>query len=180
MTGFEQLEHNLTDMVLEEQAKLGYRKERIRFYYPLSTLNHLLGAQDTAREMQTRLEQIPQQITGPLGQTIVTRRGERFCLEVSEEAVVYIHETRDASRFIEKLVALVSRHGCTMEQVIALFKQRSEKLEICPVTHGEFDLYIHFLDDPLEPYYYCLKDEGPHIIYHRFLPADYRDFGFDS
>ena len=26
--------------------------------------------------------------------------------------------------------------------------------------------------------YYCFHDEGCHIIYHRFLPQDYADFGF--
>ena len=26
-----------------------------------------------------------------------------------------------------------------------------------------------------DPYYYCFKDEGFHIIYHRFLPEDYKD-----
>ena len=39
---FEKLEKNLMDVVLEEQAKLGFRREKIRLYYPLSTLNHLL------------------------------------------------------------------------------------------------------------------------------------------
>ncbi len=29
-----------------------------------------------------------------------------------------------------------------------------------------------------DPYYYCFHDEGCHIIYHRFLPEDYEDFGF--
>ena len=28
------------------------------------------------------------------------------------------------------------------------------------------------------PHYYCFKDEGCHIIYHRFLKEDYEDFGF--
>ena len=38
---FEKLEKNLMDVVLEEQAKLGFRREKIRLYYPLSTLNHI-------------------------------------------------------------------------------------------------------------------------------------------
>ena len=48
---FEKLEKNLMDVVLEEQAKLGFRREKIRLYYPLSTLNHLLGTQDTAEQL---------------------------------------------------------------------------------------------------------------------------------
>ena len=40
---FEKLEQNIIDLVKEEQAKLGYRKECIRLYYPLSSLVHLTG-----------------------------------------------------------------------------------------------------------------------------------------
>ena len=38
--------------------------------------------------------------------------------------------------------------------------------------------YMIGLRDGSDPYYYCFKDEGCHIIYHRFLPEDYADFGF--
>ena len=38
--GYERLEKSLTDTIKEEQAKLGFRKEAIRLYYPLSSLNH--------------------------------------------------------------------------------------------------------------------------------------------
>ena len=37
---------------------------------------------------------------------------------------------------------------------------------------------IRFADNPDDTYYYCFKDEGCHIIYHRFLPEDYTDFDF--
>jgi len=46
------------------------------------------------------------------------------------------------------------------------------------MDNGEFDLMIRFEGDAKDPYYYCFKDEGCHIIYHRFLPEDYADFGF--
>ena len=42
--GYERLEKSLIDLVKEEQAKLGYRKEMIRLYYPLSSLNHFMEA----------------------------------------------------------------------------------------------------------------------------------------
>ena len=34
---YTKLTNNLIDLVKEEQAKLGYRKEAIRLYYPLSS-----------------------------------------------------------------------------------------------------------------------------------------------
>lgn len=42
--GYERLKKSLIDLVKEEQAKLGYRKEMIRLYYPLSSLNHFMEA----------------------------------------------------------------------------------------------------------------------------------------
>ena len=40
---FSRLEKSIMDVIKEEQAKLGYRKEKIRLYYPLSSLNHFFG-----------------------------------------------------------------------------------------------------------------------------------------
>ena len=39
-TGYARLEKSLIDIVKEQQAKLGYRKEIVRLYYPLSTFRH--------------------------------------------------------------------------------------------------------------------------------------------
>ena len=36
--GYERLEKSLTDTIKEEQAKLGFRKEAIRLYYPLEII----------------------------------------------------------------------------------------------------------------------------------------------
>ena len=49
-----------------------------------------------------------------------------------------------------------------------------------PVKGDEFDLLIRFAEGAKDSYYYCFKDEGCHIIYHRFLPEDYADFGFEE
>ena len=48
---YKRLEQSLIDIVKEEQAKLGYRKEDVRLYYPLSTLNHFFDTEDTVEEM---------------------------------------------------------------------------------------------------------------------------------
>lgn len=46
------------------------------------------------------------------------------------------------------------------------------------MNRGEFDWLVRFTGNADDPYYYCFKDEGCHIIYHRFLPEDYADFEF--
>lgn len=53
--GYERLEKSLIDLVKEEQAKLGYRKEMIRLYYPLSSLNHFMETNADSEEMRSSL-----------------------------------------------------------------------------------------------------------------------------
>ena len=38
--GFKRLEKNLIDIIKDEQAKLGFRREEIRMHYPLISLYH--------------------------------------------------------------------------------------------------------------------------------------------
>ncbi len=64
--GYDKLERNLIDIIKEEQAKLGFFKEDIRLYYPLSSLNHFFSATDNADEMQARLNALPTSITKSL------------------------------------------------------------------------------------------------------------------
>ena len=52
---FDRLEKNLIDIIKEEQAKLGFRKEAIRLYYPLSSLNHFFEAEDSEAFLDFRL-----------------------------------------------------------------------------------------------------------------------------
>ena len=80
--------------------------------------------------------------------------------------------------FIHQLVELVGKHGCTMNEILDLFHTYSENIITEEMNNGEFDRLIRFADNSEDPYYYCFKDEGCHIIYHRFLPEDYADFDF--
>ena len=176
--GFEQLERSLIDIMKEEQAKLGYRKEQIRLYYPLGSLNHFFGVDDSADEMQARLETLPQHLTEKLGAITVTHVKDRFCFHIPEAGSEYVHEHMEENEFIRALVALLQEHPVTMEQIQALFESYSDQVVMETMDNGEFDVMIRFADKEDDPYYYCFKDEGCHMIYHRFLPADYEDFGF--
>ncbi len=49
---YHRLENSIIDVIKEEQAKLGYRKEEIRLYYPLSSLNHFFETSADAEEMK--------------------------------------------------------------------------------------------------------------------------------
>lgn len=90
---------------------------------------------------------------------------------------MYVHEHEKPDEFIRELVELVGRHGCTMQEIRELFYKHSSYVECQKIENGEFDWMFRFAEDEEDPYYYCFKDEGIHIIYHRFLPEDYREFG---
>ena len=44
------------------------------------------------------------------------------------------------------------------------------------IKSDEFDYLIYFNDIQEDKYYYCFKDEGFHITYHRFIPKDFEEF----
>lgn len=177
--GYERLEKSLIDLVKEEQAKLGYRKEMIRLYYPLSSLNHFMETNADSEEMQELLADFPKAAEDIFGEVGITHAKNRFCFALSEKASEYVHENMKPNEFIKELVELVAKHGCTMEDIEVLFRSHSDKIVAEPMDNGEFDRMIRF-EEGEDKYYYCFKDEGCHIIYHRFLPEDYTDFGFKS
>lgn len=178
MTGFDKLENSLIDVIKEEQAKLGFKEEKIHLYYPLSSLNHFFAAQDTADEMAARLSEMPESLVQKLGQVSATHKGERFCFYIPEPGSVYVHENMKENEFIKVLIDLVQQHDCTKEKLLDLFASYWDKTECKDMNNGEFDFFIRFIDKEDDLYYYCFKAEGFHFIYHRFLPEDYEDFGF--
>ena len=187
---YDNLQRSLIDVIKEEQAKLGYYREDIRLYYPLSSLNHFFGTNVGADEMQLILDGTGEQdhtpiatgmneaLSDKLGMVEVSHRGDRFCFHIPPEGVAYVHENTTENEFIRELVQLVAKHGCAIEEVYQLFTKHSGHVRREPMDNGEFDERIWFEDDAEDPYYYCFKQEGEHMIYHRFLPADYEDFEF--
>lgn len=187
---YDNLQRSLIDVIKEEQAKLGYYREVIRLYYPLSSLNHFFGTNVGADEMQRILDGTGEQdhttiaagmneaLSDKLGMVEVSHRGDRFCFHIPPEGVEYVHENTTENEFIRELVQLVAKHGCTIEEVYQLFTKHSGHVRREPMENGEFDVRIWFEDVAEDTYYYCFKQEGEHMIYHRFLPADYEDFEF--
>lgn len=172
----EKLEKNLIDLIKEEQAKLGYRKEAVRLYYPLQSLRHFYDCTDDADGMQKRLSDFPTAAADTLGAVEISHKGDRFCFVIPESGTEYVHTQMQENDFILQLVALIGSHHATIEQIKALFESQEAPCVITDMDSDEFDVMIRFTEGE-DPYYYCFKDEGCHVIYHRFLPEDYTDFG---
>ena len=142
MTGFEKLENSLIDVIKEEQAKLGFKEEKIHLYYPLSSLNHFFLAQDSADEMAARLQNLPEELTSKLGDVEVSHKGDRFCFYIPEPGSIYVHENMKENEFIKVLIELVQKHNCTKVKLLDLFASYWEKTECQEMDNGEFDFYI--------------------------------------
>ncbi len=171
---YERLKENISDMISEEQAKLGYMKEAIRLYYPLSSLCNILEIKTDIEGMLKELSGFSAYIEDQLGEVEISHIKDRFCFFMSPKAAEYIHLNKKESDFIYKLIELIASHDTTMHQIEELFKAQEDECTIENINTEDFDVLIRFKDSK-DKYYYCFKDEGGHIIYHRFLPEDYND-----
>lgn len=169
------LEKYITDFIQEQQLKIGYRKETLRVYYFLSSLNNYTMQQLSVSEMVNFLNGFCSYVSERLGNITVTHSGERFFFQVPENGVEYVHQLPLHNQFLPGLLEKVSTHGSTMEEIINTFKNTSYSICVKKIENGEFDYLIYFENHPNDSYRYCFKDEGAHITYHRFTKEDYED-----
>lgn len=174
---YQKLEKSIIDFIAEGQAKLGYSKESIQLYYPLASLNHFFNSSVTADAMEQKLTSFCDFVAERLGSISFSYAGDRFCFYLAPEAAEYVHENKEKDVFIFELVKLLQERNTTLESVITLFQEWDNSCVVEEVDTDEFNILIRFVNRD-DPYYYCFKDEGCHVIYHRYLPEDYADFGF--
>lgn len=175
---FKRLEENIIDMIKEEQLKLGYRSETVRLYYPLSSLNSLLSVKLDCGQMLGVLAEFSKAVINTLGAVESSCRNERFCLAISPHGVDYVHSQINSSEFICGFIRIVEKHGCTLDDILEQFHKYSDKVRLEKMSCDDFDYLIYFEDGKPDSYRYCIKNEGQHMIYHRFTVEDYESFGF--
>lgn len=166
---------NIYDVIKEEQIKLGYRKEVIRLYYPLQSLNRFFDSSCDVKEMCDLLGEFAESVKDELGTIDVSVKGERFCLRFPEETSEYIHQHTEQSGFLYDFIAAISKHHVSIDEILDQFKKYSNEVHFEKMDHGEFDYLIYFENGDPDEYRYCLTDEGCHMIYHRFTADDYND-----
>jgi hypothetical protein len=173
---FSKLEQNIYDVIKEEQIKLGYRREVIRLYYPLLSLNRFLHTDLDIEKMREALAEFCRAVEAKLGKIEVTNRGERFCLCFPPEVSEYVYRNTPQSGFLYDFIGTVSRHGVSMEEVIAVFRRYSDHVHVEQMQDDDFDYLVYFEEGQPDAFWYCLTQEGHHVIYHRFTAEDYHDF----
>ena len=172
---YDQLEKNIIDMLEEEQIKLGYIEEAVRLYYPLKSLNRFLGTDVNAEEMTALLETFAEKQKERFGEMQISEKKDRFCLLIPPQGAEYVHEHMGDNQFLHALTQAVSVHGTSFEDVFEVFRRFSTQVVIEKMNDEDYDYLVYFADGKPDGYYYCLTDEGGHIIYHRYTKDDYKD-----
>ncbi len=174
---FEKLERNIQDMIAEQQIKLGYLEESVRLYYPLESLNGLLGVAHDAPEMVSFLGKFFHDAREKYGVVEVTEMDGRFCLCLPPRVGKYVHEHIEDYAFIRELIETVSGHGHDFEDLLAVFRKYSDCVHVESTSHGEFDYLVYFQDGLPDEFIYCISVEGDHVTYHRFTRTDFESLG---
>ena len=175
---YEALERNVIALVQEFQVKLGDSRDAIALYYPLDSLNRLLGGALDAYEMLKALSRFGEATRATLGGVTATGKSGLFCLRVPAAGVEYVHASQPDPAFLRDFIAAISRHGVELEEIISVFRRYSSQVCVERIDSEEFDTLIYFQDGSPDDFRYCVKIEGPHAVYHRFTPEDYAALGF--
>lgn len=171
----ERLITNIIDQIKEAQIKLGYVKETVRLYYPTASLNAILGIEAKDEyEMAEKLRQLFSYTDPELGKIGVAVSGGRIEISIPPEGAEYVHKKVDSPAFLTDLIMLFqTHHCCTIEDIRGIFnahgRYRCEKM----AEGTDFDYVMYFEDPSVDEYYYCVKAEMGHTIYHRFTREDY-------
>ena len=176
---YNKLEKNMTDVILEQQIKLGYRRESVGLYYMLTSLNRILQTSYEEEQMQHTMEEFAVSVSERFGQVKVTHEKDRFRVTIPSQGSDYVHENQSENDFLVRFIAAISKHQCTLEDIKAVFVAYSPDIFVGKMEDNEdFDYLVYFKNGEPNDYRYCITFEGCHTIYHRFTPEDYVDFGF--
>lgn len=174
---YDRLRDYLCDVILEEQIKLGYEKETIRFYSPAASVANILHLEDKSSEAVVKaLASFCPYVEDILGEIVVSRcSGERICFLIPAKGAEYVHLHREKNPFLEELIACFMRHGITLADVREIFEKWSDAVQCIHIGSEEFDDVLYFADGKPDAYRYCVKFDGGHAFYHRFLEEDFRE-----
>ncbi len=175
---FSTLEKHIIDVIKEEQIKLGYRSETIRLYYPMESINNLLGTDYSLVELTGILDQFGESVSSRLGNVGHSNVDRRFCFTILPEGVTYVHEKVEDNYFLKEFIEKISSHNITLDEILDIFYKFSDHVICNEMDNGEFDYLVYFQDKDPDAYRYCLKFEEDHVIYHRFTEDDYMNFEF--
>lgn len=169
----EKLMANIIDQIKEAQLKLGYAKETVRLYYPAASLGRLLDMPDEALLEKLKASAAFEKTV--LGTLSFSGSNDRIEVRIPPEGAEYVHKEVDDPLFLAKLIELFqTHHHCSLADIRGVFAAFDPKYVCEKMPEGtDFDYVLYFPGGNVDPYYYCVKEEMEHTIYHRFTKEDY-------
>lgn len=170
------LMRNIIDQIKEAQIKLGYVKESVRLYYPVTSLYALLGNEETNGEKLVKmLNKEFEFYRNDFGEIEFFLHGKRMEVVISAQGAEYVHTQRDNSPFLIEIIELFRDNPhCSLTEICSVFERYSGDYKCEEMPPGvDFDYVLYFTDNDLDEYYYCIKEEMGHTIYHRFTREDF-------
>ena len=182
MNNYQRLERSLIDLIHEQQLKLGYRKETVRLYFPLTSLAHLLDAPPEKEHIRTLLKEYFEKNQDRLGDVRISCKGDTVCLIFPEEAAEYVHLHAGKDPFLEAFISEIAPPDCSFRHLCELFRRFSGQVCVRRMTGEEFDYLFYFKDGIPNDYRYCVtfEEEDHHTVYHRFIPEDFEEYHFSE
>ena len=173
----ENLYESIVDFIKEEQIKLGYAKESVRLYYPKSSILSLLNVDD--KDLDDEIKTFIKNASNTLGNIEISVKNDRYCIIVPCQGAEYVHSL-DKDTFLEDFIHAISLHNCRKSDLEQVFKKYSKDYVVEDVQIEDFDYCMYFIDETVNKYIYCIKDEGVHLTYHRFTREDYKELNYFS
>lgn len=169
---------NIMEQIKEAQLKLGYAKEVIRLYFPTASLCRLLQVQwRNGEELLAALSAEKRFEATALGTIRFARcKDDRIEVCVAPEGAEYVHDNVPDPPFLVSIIELFQKkHDLTIEEICACFA-RFGKPYVCEKMEPgtDFDYVLYFPEHQPDSWYYCVRTEMGHTIYHRFTEEDYR------
>lgn len=168
---------NIIEQIKEAQLKLGYVKESIRLYFPYPSLQNLLQEQSAnAKELLTRIEQEKKFSNTVLGELRFSLKKDRFEVWISPEGAEYVHTVVADPPFLVSMIHLFQEnHSLSLEKICECFAKFSKDYICKKMEPGmDFDYVLYFKNQKPDAWYYCIRMEMGHTIYHRFTKEDYQ------
>lgn len=168
----EKLKSNIIEQVIEAQIKLGYAKETVRLYYQIESLKIILGYKKSDEEL---LDELKEQYADDKVKVVFGRHKDRVEVSVMPESVEYIYRNVERPEFLEAMINLFSNnHHLELQDIEELFSRFDSSYACEKMSEGsDFDYVFYFNNKTIDEYYYCVKMEMGHTIYHRFIKEDY-------
>lgn len=175
---YNKLRKNLINIVKEAQIKLGYDSVGVGVNYMSSCLINLIDGANEAN-LYELLVDFCKESEEDFGEITIANIENGYRLNVPPKGVEYVQKDIKEDEFLVKFINQIRNPLGTIEDIIELFKSFSDDVHIEKTPNNpEFDYLIYFENGEPDEFWYCIDTEDLGITYHRFMKADYLEFGF--